>query len=192
MKKHLSSLLLTLILFGFSAQAETVDYTDFVAMQDDVESLNTTMKEQQVLVSKLSDDIGRMADRIVEMADHIVDTEELMAESLTLLVNNPDFAGTSSHNGTVLTSPKDGNILLTVPVITTMQNSTVYLIYASTEPTFSTGNTMSLYVDSSTALGSKWSQIVAFAGGKSIYLAVKHIDGSTISTISNGVKVTVQ
>ncbi len=192
MKKSVLSLFLTIFIFGFSAQAETVDYTDFAAMQDDVESLNRTMQEQQGLVSKLSNDIGLMANRIVEMADRIVATEELMAQSLTLLVNNPDFAGTSSSNGTVLTSPKDGDILMTVPVITTMQGSAVYLIYASTEPTFSTGNTMSLYVDSSTVLSSKWSQIVAFAGGKSIYLAVKHINGSTISTISNGVKVTVQ
>ena len=51
-----------------------------------MESLNTTLTEQQALVSKLSDDIGLMADRIVEMADRIVYTEELLAQSLTLLI----------------------------------------------------------------------------------------------------------
>ena len=156
-----------------------------------MESLNTTLTEQQALVSKLSDDIGLMADRIVEMADRIVYTEELLAQSLTLLINNSDFAGTSSSNGTALTSPVDGAILSTtqVPVIATIPASSVYLIYASTVPTFSAGNTISLYVDSTTALSTKWSQVVAFAGSATIYLAVKRIDGSTISTISNGVKV---
>ena len=191
MKSYLSKLILTIFLFSFSAQAETVTYTDFVAMQNDMESLNTTLTEQQGLVSKLSDDIGLMADRIVEMADRIVYTEDLLAQSLTLLINNPDFAGTSSSNGTALTSPVDGAILSTtqVPVITTVPASSVYLIYASTVPTFSAGNTISLYVDSTTALSTKWSQIVTFAGSTTIYLAVKRIDGSTISTISNGVKV---
>lgn len=193
MKKYLSSLLLTLLLFGFSAQAETVTYTDFVAMQDDVESLNTTMQEQQVLVSKLSDDIGLMADRIVEMADRIVATEELLTQSLTLLVNNPDFAGTSSSNGTALTSPLDNATLTsTAPTITTIPAASVYLLYASTTPTFSAGNTISLYVDSTVALDAKWSQIVTYANGATIYLAVKRIDGSTISSISNGVKVSFQ
>ena len=191
MKSYLTKLILTIFLFSFSAQAETVTYTDFIAMQNDMESLNTTLTEQQALVSKLSDDIGLMADRIVEMADRIVYTEELLAQSLTLLINNSDFAGTSSSNGTALTSPVDGAILSTtqVPVIATIPASSVYLIYASTVPTFSAGNTISLYVDSTTALSTKWSQVVAFAGSATIYLAVKRIDGSTISTISNGVKV---
>ena len=190
MKKYLSSLFLTFTLFSFSAIAETVDYTDFIAMQDDMETLNLTVQEQQTLVSKLSDDIGLMADRIVEMADRIVATEDLLAQSLTLLINNPDFAGTSSSNGTALTSPLDNATLTsTAPAITTIPDASVYLLYASTTPTFSAGNTISLYIDSANALDSKWSQVVAYANGETIYLAVKRIDGSTISSISNGVKV---
>lgn len=190
MKKYTSSLFLTIVLFTLSAQAETVDYTDFIAMQDDIETLNTTVQDQQTLVAKLSDDIGLMADRIIEMADRIVYTEELLAQSLTLLVNNPDFAGTSSSNGTALTSPVDNSELTpTAPTITTIPESSVYLLYASTVPTFSAGNTISLYVDSTDALNSKWSQVIAYANGATIYLAVKRIDDSTISTISNGVKV---
>ena len=191
MKKHLSSLLFTLLLFGFSAQAETVTYTDFVAMQDDMETLNTTMTDQQELISKLSDDIGLMADRIVAMADRIVATEELLAESLAILVANPDFAGTSSSNATALILPADGDNVI-VPAIETIPAASMYLIYASTEPTFSAGNTMSLYVENTAALTTKWPQIVEFAGTSEIYLAVKRIEGSTISTISNGVKVTVK
>lgn len=191
MKKRIALLFISLSLLSFSALAETVTYTDFAAMQNDIESLNTTVIEQQVLVSKLSDDIGLMADRIVEMADRIVATEELLAQTLTVLVNNPDFAGTGSSNGTALTSPVDNTTLskTAAPTITTVPSSTVYLIYASTKPTFSAGNTISLYVDSTTALSSKWSQIVDFAENTTIYLAVKRIDGSTISSISNGVKV---
>ena len=190
MKKYLVSLFIALTLFSFSAIAETVDYTDFVAMQGNMETLNTTVQEQQTLVTKLSGDIGLMADRIVAMADRIVATEELLAQSLTLLVNNPDFAGTSSSNGTALTSPIDNAILTsTAPAITTIPAASIYLLYASTTPTFSAGNTISLYVDSAGALDSKWAQIVTYANGETIYLAVKRIDGSTISSISNGVKV---
>lgn len=173
-----------------AAAAENVTYSDFAAMQNDIESLNNTVNEQQALVSKLSDDIGIMADRIGEMANRIVGTEELLAQTLTVLLNNPDFVGTSSSNGTALTSPVDGETLgATAPVITTIPASTVYLLYVSAEPTFSNGSTMSLYVDSSTALSSKWSQVRDFTGSADFYLAVKRIDGSTISTISNGVKV---
>ena len=190
MTKYISSLFLTVLLLSFSAQAETTTYTDFVAMQNDMDSLNSTMIEQQDLISKLSDDIGLMADRILEMADRIVYTEELLAQSLTLLINNPDFAGTSSSNGVALTSPTGNSTLsTTAPVITTIPSAAVYLIYASTVPTFSAGNTISLYIESQDALNSKWSQIVDFAGTSEIYLAVKRIDGNIISSISNGVKV---
>jgi len=192
LKKYLSSLFLTLTLFSFSAAAETVDYTDFIAMQDDMKTLNATVQDQQTLVTKLSDDIGLMADRIVEMADRIIATEELLAQSLTLLVNNPDFAGTSSANGTALTSPVDNvNLTPSAPTITTIPAASIYLLYSSTTPTFSAGNTISLYVDSTAALSTKWSQIVTYANanGSTIYLAVKRIDGSAISSISNGVKV---
>ena len=192
LKKYLASLFLSLTLFSFSAIAETVDYTDFVAMQGDMETLNTNVQEQQTLVAKLSDDIGLMANRIIEMADRIVFTEELLAQSLTLLINNPDFAGTSSSNGTALTSPADNATLAsdTPPTITTIPDAAVYLLYASTTPTFSAGNTISLYINSAEALNNKWSQVVTYANGSSeIYLAVKRIDGSTITSISNGVKV---
>ncbi len=175
---------MSIALFTLSAQAETVTYTDFVDMQDDLESLNTTMVEQQDLISKLSDDIGLMADRIVY-------TEELLTQSLELLIKNPDFAGTSSSNGVALTSPTGISTLsaTTAPVITTTPSTDIYLIYASTVPTFSSGNTISLYIESQDALNTKWSQIVDFAGTSEVYLAVKRIDSNTISSISNGVKV---
>jgi len=190
LKQYIFSLFLSLTLFSFSAVAETVDYTDFVAMQNDMETLNTNVQEQQTLVTKLSGDIGLMADRIVEMADRIVATEALLAQSLTLLVNNPDFAGTSSSNGTALTSPIDNATLTsTAPTITTIPTTSVYLLYASTTPTFSAGNTISLYIDSTDALSAKWSQVLTYSNGSTIYLGVKRIDGSTISSISNGVKV---
>ncbi len=182
---------MSIALFTLSAQAETVTYTDFVDMQDDLESLNTTMVEQQDLISKLSDDIGLMADRIILMADRIVYTEELLTQSLELLIKNPDFAGTSSSNGVALTSPTGISTLsaTTAPVITTTPSTDIYLIYASTVPTFSSGNTISLYIESQDALNTKWSQIVDFAGTSEVYLAVKRIDSNTISSISNGVKV---
>ena len=119
-------------------------------MQDDMETLNTTMTEQKVLVTQLSGDIGDMADRIVA-------TEVLLADSLAIVVANPDFAGTSSNNGVFLTEPMDGDNLTGIPNIVFNPSSTVYLIYASTTPTFSAGNTISLYVDTTTALSTKWS-----------------------------------
>jgi len=174
--------------------AETVTYADFEAMQGDLATLSTTVNDQQALVAKLSDDIGTMAERIGVMADRIVDTETQLGQALILLVNNPDFAGTSSSNGVALVSPVDDTVLskLIPPELSMTPASSSYLIYVSTTPTFAQTETISLYVDSSTALASKWSQVVDFAGASTVYIGVKRIEGSVISSISNGVKVTIQ
>ncbi|MDQ7066713.1 MAG: hypothetical protein Q9M40_01215 [Sulfurimonas sp.] len=72
-----------------------------------------------------------------------------------------------------------------------MQLSIYYMLHQSS--TFSPATTIALYVDSTTTLSDKWTQVVDFydsTTSTNFYLAVKRIDGGTkISSISNGVKV---
>lgn len=191
MKKILVRCLLVIGVLGFNGFAETVTYDSYLDIKDEMDKLNISVVDQQKLVSKLSDDIGLMADRILEMSDRIVTTEDLLAQTLTTLLANPELSGESSANATALTSPSDNTIVgvSIAPTITMIPAATVYLLYASTTPTFSAGNTISIYIDSNEALTQKWSQVASFAGSTTIYIAVKRINGNTISSLSNGVKV---
>jgi len=198
MKKQLANILCLLTLTIGTTQAETATTSAVATLQTSIDALGTTVTNQQTLVSKLSDDIGTMADRIGTMADRIVTTETLLADTLIVLTSNPDLTGGSSSNGVALTAPTDSSPALSktvAPTITMVPTSSTYLLYASTEPTFSAGNTIALYIDSSTTLSSKWSQVVSFYDTKTatqnFYLAIKRIDSSnTISSISNSIKVT--
>jgi len=198
MKKSLANILYMLVLSIGTVQAETATTGSVAILQNSIDTLGTTVTNQQKLVSKLSDDIGIMADRIGTMADRIVTTENLLADTLIVLTSNPDLTGGSTSNGVALTAPTDSSPALSktvAPTITMVPSSSTYLLYASTEPTFTTGNTIALYIDSTTTLSSKWNQIVTFYDKKTdnqnFYLAVKRVDSSnTISSISNSIKVT--
>lgn len=161
-----------------------------------IESLNTTVENQQALVSKLSDDIGIMADRIGTMADRIVETEKLLADTLIVLTGNADLGTSSTTSAVALTKPLDGATVskTAAPTIELSTASTTYLLYASSEPTFSESTTISLYIESAAGLETSWQQVVSFAGSSTtIYIAVKSIDSSNkISSLSNGVKLTLQ
>jgi len=196
MNKYILSTIIASGLFLAPLQAETATIESIETLQLSIDTLGTTVTQQQVLVSKLSDDIGIMADRIGTMADRIVVTEELLANTLVTLTGNADLTGGSSSYGVALTAPTDSSPKLSrtlAPTITMIPDSTVYLLYASTEPTFSQANSIALYIDSSTTLASKWTQVVNFydqEASTNFYIAVKSIDGlNTISSISNGVKV---
>jgi len=198
MKKALVNTLYTLALTIAVAQAETATTSAVATLQTSIDALGNTVTNQQALVSKLSNDIGTMADRIGTMADRIVTTEKLLADTLIVLTSNPDLTGGSSSNSVALTAPTDSSPALSrtvAPTITMVPTSSTYLLYASTEATFSTGNTIAIYIDSSTTLSSKWSQVISFYDKKTatqnFYLAIKRVDSSnTISSISNSVKVT--
>jgi hypothetical protein len=196
MKKILSTALLTTML-TISLQADTTTCDAVGTVNTSIESLNTTIANQQALVSKLSDDIGLMADRIGLMADKIVVTEKLLADTLIILTGNSDLGSSSSSTtGVALTQPLDGATVskTTAPTITLSTSSSKYLLYASSEPTFSDATTISLYIESTTGLSTSWTQVVNFAGSNStIYIAVKNIDANNkISSLSNGVKLTLE
>ncbi len=182
MKKIIA--LISLTFFVNMLLAEDITYTDFTTMQDNINSVGLIVVKQQELVSDLSNDIGLMAEEIGKMADRIVSTEEILSQTLTTLTS-------SQNNAVVLTSPSDGDKLSDAPTISMIPSSATYLIFASAEPTFNTGATLSLYISNNSTLESKWSQVSEFCGSTACYLSIKRIDGTnnTISTISNSVKV---
>ncbi len=194
MKRFISATLASLLLVSVLNADTTCDAVSTV--NTSIEALDTTVTNQQELVSKLSDDIGIMADRIGLMADKIVDTEKLLADTLIVLTGNADLGSSSSTTGVALTKPLDDSTVskTTAPTIEMSTASTKYLLYASTEPTFDDSSTISLYIESNTGLNTSWKQVVDFAGtGNTIYIAVKSIDSNNkISSLSNGVKLTLQ
>ncbi len=196
MKKILTSTITTMLLLtNIYAETTTCDAVDTV--NTSITSLTTAVEGQQVLVSKLSDDIGVMADRIGTMADKIVATETLLANTLIVLTGNADLGtSSSSTNSVVLTSPLDGSSVskTTPPTIELSSSATTYLLYASNEPTFSDATTISLYIVSAASLSTSWNQVVNFSGTNTdVYIAVKSIDANNqISSLSNGVKLTWQ
>lgn len=190
MKILIASLVSSMLMFTSLQSATSCDAVTTV--NTSVESLNTTVTQQQALVSKLSDDIGVMSDRILVMADKIVVTERLLSDTLLAITGTTS----SSSIGVVLSKPLDG-AAQSKSVAPTMELSTAsatYLLYASTEPTFSASKTISLYVESSASLSTSWTQVVNFAGVSTrIYIAVKSVDSNgKISSLSNGVKLTLE
>lgn len=145
------------------------------------------------LMSKLSDDIGTMADRILDMgeqigvmADRIVETEELMAD---LTVNVAALQANGSDNssvGTVLISQTTETVLYEdeAPQFSTNSNTTEMLVYVSSSMTMDS-NTISILVKDADALQANWANLKTLAKDNKIYIAVKTIDGNTISSLSN-------
>ncbi len=197
MKKILVSVVTSMVLLA-SLHAETTTCQAVSTVNTSITDLSKSVADQQALVSKLSDDIGTMADRILVMADKIVATEKLLSDTLIVLTGNTDLGSSSSSTtGVVLTKPLDGATVskTTAPTIELSTSSAKYLLYASTEPTFGAGTTISLYIESSSSLDTSWKQVVSFAAANSntIYMAVKSIDANNkISSLSNGVKLTLQ
>jgi len=137
------------------------------------------------LISKLSDDIGLMADRILvmadkigEMSDRIVHTEELLAD----LNNN----SSDSTTPTLLISADSNTVLYAnqVPEFSMNIQAPQMLIYVSSSLTMQT-NTISILVNNSSDLEQQWSELKTLASNNKIYIAVKTIDGNTISSLSN-------
>jgi len=195
MKKQIVALFVTTLFAGQLFAETTCSAVDTV--NTSIEELSKSVENQQQLVSKLSDDIGIMADRIGVMADRIVYTEELLADTLVVLTGNADLGSGSDAGSTVaLLKPLDGSTAskTTPPTIELSNGSTKYLLYASLDPTFSDGNTISLYIESASGLNTSWQQVVSFAGSSSyIYIAVKSVDeNNKISSLSNGVKLTLE
>jgi len=196
MKKILVSVVTSMVLLT-TLHAETTTCQAVSTVNTSIDNLSKSVADQQALVAQLSKDIGTMADRIGTMADKIVATEKLLADTLVVLTGNTDLGSSSSStSGVALTEPLDGATVSksTAPSIKLSTSSGKYLLYASSEPTFGAGTTISLYIESTTGLDTSWKQVVNFAGSNNtIYISVKSIDANNkISSLSNGVKLTLQ
>lgn len=176
------------ILFVTSLFAKT---TTCDSLSADITSLQTTVTQQQKLVSKLSDDIGVMADRIGTMADRIVATENLLSQTLLALTGNKTL-----QNSVALLAPLDSSVAskTTPPSISLSNAATKYLLHVSKTATFERASSLVLYIDSDATLAKSWAQVSAFAATNSdvVFIAVQSIDNNVISTLSNGVKLTLQ
>ncbi|MDQ7043012.1 MAG: hypothetical protein Q9M34_05710 [Sulfurimonas sp.] len=151
-------------------------------------STTTTTTQILNLISKLSDDIGIMADRILimadkigVMADRIVHTEEMMSD-LTLTL-----ASQSSNTAqTVIISSGFQSVLYAndIPNFTINIAAPQMLIYVSSSMTMDT-NTVSVLIANPDELAEKWPSLKTLAQNNKIYIAIKTIDGNTISSLSN-------
>ena len=187
MNKMIISLFIPLF-FITNINAETVTCDSLDAS---ITNLGTIVTDQQALVSKLSDDIGVMADRIGDMADKIVLTETLLSQTLLTITGN-----TTLTNAVILLSPLDSTTAskTIASTLTLSDSASQYILYASKSPTFSETNSIKIYIDSTDTLSRSWTQVSDFAATNSdvIYIAIKSINNNIISTLSNGVKLTLQ
>ncbi len=186
--KKIAATFLIFTLFGMNLSADT---TTCDALNTNVTTLESSVTNQQALVSKLSDDIGAMADRIGDMADKIVVTEELLSKTLLTLTGNDSLV-----SSVALISPLDSSNAdkTTPPQITLSDAANTYLLYVSTDATFDRTKSLVIYIDSSNTLSKVWSQVAELAATNNdvVFLAVKSINNSVISSLSNGVKLTLQ
>jgi len=176
----------TLFVANLYAETTTCD-----TLNTSVTNLETSVTNQQALVSKLSDDISTMANKINLMADKIVETEQLLSNTLITLTGN-----TSLVNSVVLTAPLDSTLAYktTPPTFVLSDSATQYLLYASKDANFDRANSLVIYIDSSDALSKAWTQVADLASSNNdvIFIALKSIKNSVISTLSNGVKLTLE
>ena len=186
----LTSVFVISVLFVVNIYAEATTCT-CESLNADILALQTTITQQQDLVSGLSDDIGVMADRIGDMADKIVATEHLLSETLLALTGNATLT-----NSVALLSPADSTSAskTTAPNISLSDSAAKYLLHASTSATFERTKSIVIYVDSNDALTNAWVQVANLATTNSdvVFIAVQSINENVISVLSNSAKLTLQ
>jgi len=158
---------------------------------------STTTSEVIQLISKLSDDIGVMADRIDdmadkilvmadkigEMADRIVHTEQMMSD---LTLDMASLKNSTSATQTLIITQDNGSILYAnqIPSFTTSIEAPQMLIYVSSSLTIDS-NTITVLVNNQSDLEAQWDKLKTLAKNDKIYIAVKTINGNTLSSLSN-------
>jgi hypothetical protein len=211
LKKSLFALLLFLGLttqshafFGQLIEGMTSVANNMVDSSETV--VNNGIDTSSETVLGLSDDIGSMADRIGDMADkigemgdRIVKTEEIMVDLTTELVNGRQNDNSSAEKSyyegeTVLLTTEYG-VELThqeLPTIEYNNNSSEYLLYIASSPKINSNST-SFLIRNHKDLKRVWGQIVGtFAKNARLFIAIKTIDGNSISNLSNTILINVQ
>lgn len=170
-----------------------------------VDSSQSSTSEMIALTSKLSDDIGIMSDRILLMADNIdamadkigvmadriVTTEELMTS--TLIRMEEIAAGhniTTQNSAILLQTPYGSNATyFEAPNIVLSNNADNYLLYVSDTPRIDAVSQSSVMINDVNTLNAIWADLVANDNDNKVYIAVKTIDGDSLSDISNAVLI---
>jgi hypothetical protein len=160
-----------------------------------VSTTSDTCAQNTDLITELSDDIGVMADRILEMADkigemadRIVHTEQLVADmvvDVTAIRNNTETNSSKNAEVLIITS-LNGDTLTTqiAPQFSQTITSPDTLVYISSNIEIALTST-AILVHSSDDLQTKWEELQKIAKDGHIYIAVRAINGSTISAMSN-------
>lgn len=164
-----------------------------------IDTAEETSIEMLSLMSKLSDDIGIMADRILtmadkigemadrigEMADRIVATEQMMADLVESLQSNAlGINGEEVVESVVLDAALNGS----TPQINLSNGASEYLLYASDTLQMGT-DTVSVLIRSNTDLDKFWPMMMEMTTDNQLFIAVKSVDGNTISSLSNVVLI---
>jgi hypothetical protein len=146
-------------------------------------------------IGDMSDRIGTMADRILTMADNIgimadriVKTEELMASTLLELTGNNGSVVTTGGPVTMINVPvENDSVSLSAPIAITLSGGYPdYILYMSNNSDLSGATNVLVKANDTTAA---WNRAADYATGSQLFLAVKAVEGSSIGTISNTVKV---
>lgn len=161
------------------------------AMTSTVDSTSSVSIEMLDLFAALADDIGEMADRILimsdkilVMADKIVATEQLMA-TMALDIADIKNANTVATTPVIITAIGSTTLgYFDEPDFSISQTTSEYLVYVSSSLAMNT-NTMSVLVHNNAELAAMWKDLNNLAVLNKIYIAVKTIEGNTISSLSN-------
>lgn len=157
-------------------------------------TLTLTANDTLKLFGALADDIGEMADRILimasnidDMADKIVETEEIMAGMAVDIAEIKANTGSnesalpvliiSSANGDTLSSGQ-------APVISKSYEHPDYLVYVSSTVALSP-TTSAILIHNDQELQDRWSELESISSNGKIYIALRMIDGSDVSDLSN-------
>ncbi len=210
MKNRIAGLILTLGLL-FPLNAHAFFFSDvFDSMFGGATEVATTMVEGATSVAnnmvdagdntaagmmstmlELSDDIGTMSDRILtmadkigEMSDRIVKTEEMM-----LKVMNSENIGSSNNSGASLMIRVLEESLSNedLPQIQLNMGSDSYLLYVSSS--IFNADSSSVQIKNSNDLAKFWPFLKEAAVDNRLYIAVKAVNGSELSALSNSVEI---
>jgi hypothetical protein len=146
----------------------------------------TCSSNRQVLqlISKLSNDIGLMADRILLMADKIGEMSNRIVRVEESIIN---FNKNNSNTLSTIVISSDSNDFVNkdqIPRFTINTTAPQILIYISSTLVMK-NNTTSILINNYSDLAQHWAELKIPLNQDKIYIAIKVIDGNTISSLSN-------
>ena len=181
--KLISAFLVMTILFSSSVDAALYSSDTAKAILQLISKLSDDIGKMADRIGEMSDDIGKMADRIGEMSDRIVHTEELMAKLTVDLADRQNGTANTiiiTSSNTKLYNPED------IPSFNINKPTKQILVYFSPNLNFTT-NTIAILVNTSNfqEIVQQWDEIKKLAKNNKINIAIKTINGNTVSSLSN-------